>query len=125
MTNAKKYLKDGVNIKEFIDELHHFWWVNEYDVREGIRKFLNAEAAKEKPILTEDERIILKNIDRTYTHISRTYGDIWVGIGEETADSECKRVCVFNHLFQFIKERRRIFDKRIAEGVIGASKKRR
>lgn len=123
MTNAKKYLKEGTNINELASEM-----CKEYYEDTGVTipllvcTFFSKEA---KPTLTEDERIILKNIDKTYTHISRTYGDIWVGIGEETADSECKRVCVFNHLFQFIKERRRISNRGIAEGVISTSKKRR
>ena len=107
MTNGEKYLKDEVEAKEIWHKYQEFLMNN--DKTENACTFVEFMEEQSKPTLTEDERVILRNIDKTYTHISRTYGDIWVGIGEETADSECKRVCVFNHLFQFIKERRRIF----------------
>ena len=110
MTNAEMFLKEeqfmfdiSKGIAEAIcyDDMEHSKEITEKEIRNWFTSNI-------KPTLTEDERVILRNIDKTYTHISRTYGDIWVAIGEETADSECKRVCVFNHLFQFIKERRRI-----------------
>lgn len=111
MTNAEKYFKNDVNKEEiskgFLDYLvsDGVYRCNATNIVKLLEDFLNKET---KLTLTDDERVILRNIDKTYTHISRTYGNIWVGIGEETADSECKKVCVFNHLFQFIEERRRV-----------------
>lgn len=123
MTNAEKYLKDGISDTEIwqayvehcqihkrvVDSTHFF-------------KFFEEEAITLKPTLTEDERVILRNIrnDAFGKYIGR--GD---GIRENTptyynlylrGDGETKAYAIgtiYNHLFQFIKERRRIRDSRI------------
>jgi len=90
----------------------------EYEVIKALRRFRNSveEAIKDEilevksmKILTEDERVILKNLSEEYTKIARTdmnnlqikgetlFVSAWIGFAE------------YNHLFQFIKERRRIF----------------
>ena len=103
MTNAEKYLKDGVDVEEFVNDLHYIWWANEYDVCEGIRKFLSAESKKKKPTLTEDERVILKNINRNFTHIYRLNNRLQVADGEENYNNTMLDITAFGHLFQFIK----------------------
>lgn len=110
MTNKEKYLKDGVNIEEFIDELHHFWWINEFNVCDGIRTFLNAKAEKKTPTLTKVERIILMNINKEqYAIIGRKLGgSLYLGFKNSvTIDSSFDDFFQKN-LFQFITERRRI-----------------
>ncbi len=108
MTNAEKYLKDGVDVEEFVKELHCFWWLNEYDICEGIRKFLSTEAKKKKPTLTEDERVILEFI-KNFDYIGRDKKGLYYKLQDE--DIKEKTAVIYNlttNLFQFIKERRRI-----------------
>ena len=52
MTNAEKYLKDGVDIENFTNSLCGF--VENWELRNGIKNFLKKEV---KPTLTEDERV--------------------------------------------------------------------
>ena len=64
-----------------------------------------------QPTLTEDERVILRNIDKDYiTKIGKDeIGNIyfyWVNCKQKVPQPWLK-----NNLFQFIKERRRIFYK--------------
>ena len=115
MTNAEKYLKDGVSEEEFVNDLHYFWWTNEYDVRDSIRKFLHAQAKKSEPTLTEDERVILRNLRYEkgayeYTKIGRTDLDSEGNCDLILIDSDDESVWwgEYGHLFQFIKERRKI-----------------
>lgn len=99
MTNAEKYLKDEAK-EEFIKRINE-----ELDYAGGqfnIEKFLNEPC---KPTLTEDERAILRNIDKKYTHIGRRAG-IELYIKSKDGFKHCW--CFYNHLFQFIKVRRRI-----------------
>ena len=110
MTNAEKYLKDGVTIKEFAveitkqiskwDELSYY----SNNIENDIIDFLSTEA---KPTLTEDERVILKNMDtKNYTHLYRTDNLIFLKNKKEHL-----YWIPFSNNFQFIKERRRIRDK--------------
>lgn len=103
MTNAEKYLKDGVDIENFTNSLCGF--VENWELRNGIKNFLKKEA---KPTLTEDKRVVLRNLNE----------QIWVKIGRDkygtlslktrTNDDDNFFNCCYGHLFQFIKERRRI-----------------
>ena len=62
-----------------------------------------------KPTLTEDERVILRNI-KDYTHIKRIKdGHIMLTKQTEKHILNFDFIEPLNHLFQFIKERRRIF----------------
>jgi len=106
MTKAEKYLKDGVDVEEFIKDLHLFWWFHKYDFCEGIRKFLKEQVT---PTLTDDERIILKNIDTKFVKIGRDDENNIYFIFKEVTGKEIKYYAnVFDNVFQFIKKRRRI-----------------
>ena len=59
MTNAEKYLKDNVSVEEFINAIINS--VTDIGGTYSLEKWLNNET---KPTLTEDERVILRNIDK-------------------------------------------------------------
>ena len=69
----------------------------------GLKNFLETECKTSAPTLTEDERVILRNI-MFLTKIGKDRTSIYVA----TKENSIYRLGVFNHLFQFIKERRRI-----------------
>jgi hypothetical protein len=107
MTNAQKYLKDGVDIREFVNEYADYYVEETVKgpvvIRVNLKKFLEEQV---QPTLTEDERVILRNI-KNYNFIARDRGnDLYVsnktGIHSEYIGG------LFGSLFQFIKERRRI-----------------
>lgn len=108
MTNSEKYLKDGVK-EEFIKEINA-----ELDIafdQFNVEEWLKTPC---KPTLTEDERVILRNIE-DFNYIER---DKWDGLElnlrtDDGVLEDTDRIRMFDHLFQFIKERRRIFNKRI------------
>ena len=108
MTNAEKYLKDNVSVEEFAEKLTKkiSRWDELSYYSEGIEKdiieYLNEEA---KPTLTEDERVILRNIDKKFTVIGKDESVLYFGKEKGSVDNF---IFVYNHLFQFIKERRRI-----------------
>ena len=68
---------------------------------------------KEKPVLTEDERVILKNFPKHLKWIVRDEdGELYVYENEpsksinywsDDGDGDVFDVCIFEHLFQFIK----------------------
>jgi len=101
MTNAEKYLKEGVDIKQFLKEVQDLFGKEVPLVDETINDWLHDTC---KPTLTEDERVILRNINKKYRFISREEENLFVE--DNQIDIEC--ISPFNHLFQFIKERRRI-----------------
>ena len=71
-----------------------------------IENSLESLQKEVKPTLTEDERVILMNIAKKYKTIRRIGNNVQVD-SEDKEEFAC--ICAFNHLFQFIKERRRIF----------------
>lgn len=84
MNKAKKYLKDGVDIQEFADKLtdyykNHISEDDELIIRlfDGTIEFLHMQ---EKPTLTEDERVILRNVDlQNFNKIGRDkYGKLYL-----------------------------------------------
>lgn len=109
MTNAEKYLKDGVDVEEFNRELFKSC------VTGDLFNFINSNAvtawlySEVKPILLEDEKVILKYINQErYAQIGRTKnGEI---IFRNVNDSYCVLTPYFNfeNIFQFIQPRRRI-----------------
>ena len=105
MTNAEKYLKDGVDIENFTNSLCGF--VENWELRNGIKNFLKKEV---KPTLTEEERVILRNIvfDSEYKYIYRSLGMLYLSENEKLTCVD--RLPAIHHLFQFVKERRRISD---------------
>ena len=111
MTNAEKYLKHGASVEEFAREL-----CSELPVGDVMPR--NIIEALNKPIaltLTEDERVILKNINKKFNRIQRNiFGSlILTENGCEKIGEAMHTLYAFNHLFQFIKERRRILNTRI------------
>ena len=69
MTNDEKYLKDGVNPRKL------FLAFKEYSVKHNcylesdeFEQFMQEQA---KPTLTEDEKVILRNINKKYITIRR------------------------------------------------------
>ena len=111
MTNAEKYLKDNASVeemrKDFFDYLvsDGVYGCNSKNIVQKWEDFLNTPT---KPQLTEDERVILRNIDKRWKNIYRNSGgglelhEIYLG------EEQMMIFYSYNHLFQFIKERRRI-----------------
>ena len=107
MTNAEKYLK--VSIKDFFSSIMK----SQIDISGlySLEKWLLSEA---KPTLTEDERVILRNTTANTCnaknhYITRTKGSGRVRIKfKENGEEGYFNFAGFDHLFQFIKERRRI-----------------
>lgn len=99
MTNAEKYLKDGVSVKEFARVILE---ETTFDPKqEDIIAFLNKSC---KPQLTEDERAILKNIDKQFIKIGRSDENSIYFVFEDLQETEVKYYAdVFANVFQFIK----------------------
>lgn len=103
MTNAEKFLKDGVDaIKPFLDKCREIGAIDsgrEFRIDQMLREQV-------KPTLTEDERVILRNIHKHYTQIKREKGtnNIFVQADSVVSESDWDFLVPFNHLFQFIKE---------------------
>ena len=108
MTNKDKFLKDGVSVEEFIEDMFSSHYAEEVDRvlylnRGSIDYWLKTTS---KPTLTEDEIVILKNLQPEITLIGRNgANELFIAIDStnEFVDFFC-----YDHLFQFIKERRRI-----------------
>lgn len=103
MTNAEKFLKDGVDKRELFEKICLVFYdggYSDFDVLK-LEKFFNEQA---KPELTVDEIVILKNIDKKYKYIRRSEGDAELFLKEE-ADDTCSYIFRgYKHLFKFIKE---------------------
>ena len=116
MTNAEKYLKDEVNVEEFVNELQKYYsnYIDKkgYSGVQDLNKYIVIDFfnAPVQPTLIEDERVILRNIDtRLYPTIKRTkMGEIIVISNAKCGDDIICYMYCYDHLFQFIKERRRI-----------------
>lgn len=111
MTNAEKYLKDNVDVEELIRQLYEVQCNNYNTNMISCKNFFNSEVT---PTLTEEERVILRNI-QLYTEQTITIcrvGDshLYINGGYGLIDFG-----QYNHLFQFIKERRRIRNSRTFE----------
>ena len=113
MTNADKYFKEGANIGIFVTQLvkriSHFDSCKYYsgDMAQEIALFLNEQLT---PTLTEDERVILRNIKNVGFNdkIGRWKEDGKLYL-KGTAEMKAFAInTMYAHLFQFIKERRRI-----------------
>ena len=94
MTNAEKYLKDEVSVDDFLAEVIKHC---SQSAKNSIETFLNDNS---KPTLTEDERVILRNIKEE--KIGRLEnGNLYVTSGNYGRKYAYLRY--FKHLFQFIK----------------------
>lgn len=100
-TNAEIFLKEGVSVEEYCKAIDNYVKGNGYSGRMS-EEFLNAPVT---PILTEDERVILRNIDtRQYPTIKRTkIGEIIVISNAKCGDDIICYLYCYDHLFQFIK----------------------
>ena len=107
MTNSEKYLKDG-ETGNFVQAFSCWYYGITRELENADKMLVQFLKAESKPTLTEDERVILRNLNNKFNKIGRTDGVIQIRrtIGELT-DWHC--FCAYSHLFQFIKERRRIF----------------
>ena len=114
MTNKDYFLKDNVSVEELIKQLYEVQDNNYNTNMFNCKKFFEQEAT---PTLTEDERVILRNIDKNYSTIGRKLGGaLYLRLKSKIAlDSTFEDF--FGNLFQFIKERRRIRDTRIIRRV--------
>ena len=115
MTKLEKYFKDDITPNEAYDLLFEFVGyisllnVDSQDERiktyDKVMNFLNQEV---KPTLTEDEKVILRNIDDTKHEglmIKRCKNENLIVYN---GGNWAWQIDIFNHLFQFIKPRRRI-----------------
>lgn len=104
MTHENKYLKDGVDVGELIEEFMEHYYKSSDTLEMALLTFFEPPV---NPTLTEDEKVILRNIAPKFEYIKRAsterlfiiaLKDNAVKIGFEA----------FDHLFQFIQPRRRI-----------------
>jgi len=115
LTNSEKYLKDGVDVEELYNDLKLYnekiKSVTNYYTRDLSLKFLK-EFLKQpvKPTLTEDEKVILRNIEfKDYNYIGRnTSGDLYVHYGKNDSFNGTWFIMFKKSLFKFIQPRRRI-----------------
>ena len=129
MTNAEYFLKDKNLQTKLCNEIGRLvdntpkGYSCELSTFIKLDKFFDKEIT---PTLTEDERVILRNINKiNYQFIGRRNEPAerlylaYIDKGEKKIEEEMTFTYAFNqdHLFQFIKERRRIQDKRIIRRV--------
>ncbi|MBO7695807.1 MAG: hypothetical protein J6T10_24515 [Methanobrevibacter sp.] len=112
MTNADKYLRDGVSVEELAKAIYNYYYNDDRKLVESINHFFNAPV---QPTLTEDEKVILRNIGKIYKYIFRVANNelyLCTIKGMRYYDEDDREIghdfLCYSHLFQFIKERRRI-----------------
>lgn len=120
LINKDKYLKDGVDVEELFNDLKSYndkiKGVTNYYARDLSIKFLKEFLSQPvKPTLTEDEKVILRNIREKKKYIKRfgeydlvVYDEVEADGTTRTYKSGAFGLEPFSHLFQFIKPRRRI-----------------
>lgn len=118
MTNAEKYLKDGVSeydFTEFVFNNGNIYceagkadecYIEKLDLLHLLQQPV-------QPTLTEDERVILRNIDPRECNVigrDKNTEELYLAYSKtvEMEDREYLFDVIFPNLFQFIKERRRI-----------------
>ena len=116
MTNAEKYLNKGASARELREKLAN-WIFSELGYYEGTEDAIDTVIGDffdtiEKPTLTEDERVILRNIDlKEWQLIGRKDEELYLAyIYGESKSTERDYIIdsMYGKLFQFIEERRRI-----------------
>lgn len=110
MTNSEKYLKDNIKVNDFANMCVYLtrYFDNKISMQK-VADFFNEQA---KPTLTEDERVILRNIDKSFIKIGKYDNTLMVFCTDGTHEEV---YILKDNLFQFIKERRRIRDSRTFE----------
>ena len=105
MTNKEKYLKDNIDLEKLFQELTNYINKTQKPTYDKIKDFFN----KNVPLLTKEERTILENIDKEeFAEICRYDVHLCVSHKRGEYPDEWCDFAMYNHLFQFIKERRRI-----------------
>ena len=122
MTNKDKFLREDASVEELIEQMEEKM-VNKYGrpfYKEDAKRFFEDEYQKTPPTLTEDERVILMNIKGQPKYISRQKGYGLMAYDKAKRETKTgwsyengREMSSFSHLFKFIKERRRILNKRI------------
>ena len=115
MTNTDKYLKDGIsgndifNLSQALGEYLTIKCRAENVFVSDINTFFVLKL-ETTPTLTEDERVILRNIDKEYEYIRRNCNNVLQVTDHKmpTTRNIWYKDLPYNSLFQFIKERRRI-----------------
>ena len=107
MTNAEKYLKDGVKIEDFAIWLSNALFERRIGVDIQPKAIVDCLANIIKPTLTEDEKVILRNIDPKYEFIGKNDKNfLYIRISADNGNF-AERLTgldfVFPNLFQFIK----------------------
>ena len=109
MTNGEKYLKDGVDVEELAHEIMR------YELKEVVMMYPEKDADRiarffeeqVKPTLSEDEKVILRNIDKgNYDRIGVLDDCLYIK-GDFDCDKDIFHY-MYHGLFKFIQERRRI-----------------
>lgn len=132
-----KYLYHGQNENKFLDLLTGYTYVSVSDYDDDLTNQELADGSsdivkvykdytckkvlwerKEKPVLTDDEKVILKNINKAFKYIARDRGDsLFVYTSkpikkrndwkfndiDENLKDEWSAITIYNHLFQFVK----------------------
>lgn len=104
MTNADKYLKDGVDADKFVGEFNDF--VSKFPEESfyiRLAQFLKYPA---KPTLSEDEKVILRHRPLETEYIGKDSLGLYVSQWDNRTGGYC--YWEFSNAFDFIKERRRI-----------------
>lgn len=99
MTNAEKYLKKGVTPQQLIKAIGDYKTQKlPFDIFDKMEEFFKASTIT----LTEDERVILRHIDKQFFYIQRIWGELQLTNKERTwCDYD---LFVDDDVFQFIKE---------------------
>ena len=102
MTNAEKFLKDGVDIKEIAYGINEAYF-DSYVEKNLIDCIYRWFETKTKPTLTENERVIL-NFIKNFDYIGRDEKGLYYKLQDK--DVKEKTTIIYNlttNLFQFIK----------------------
>ena len=109
MTNAEKYLNKGTNIHEMACKMIKFFENETNALNVYIDDIETFFWRRTKPLLTENERVILRNISKRYNKIGRKFsGALYLHEAESVMIDSTFEDFFEDSLFQFIKERRRI-----------------
>lgn len=110
MTNAEKYRLTGIEAYNLSQELGEYLTIEKKAEGVFVSDINSYFVRATKPTLTADERVILRNIDKKYKYIGRSSKEdkliyLYVNIEDGWKPHVLEE---YDHLFQFIKERRRI-----------------
>ena len=106
MTNADKYNLTREQARELCYEIARFC---NGTVQAGM--IMDFFYCPLQPTLTEDERVILRNLPKKFKFINRNaFNEIQLRENSKFEELDYSEAIdeLYNHLFQFIKERRRI-----------------